>query len=54
VSELEIVRFVAQILETIWSLADKFGHRDAVLQALDSSLAAVRQRTDADLRKKHK
>ena len=49
----EIVRVAIEGILAIVSLAESLGQRDAVLAALDATLAAVRQRTDVDLAKKH-
>lgn len=49
----EIVKIAVTGIQTIISLAEGLGQRDAVLAALDATLAAVRQRTDADLDRKH-
>jgi len=49
----EIVRVAIEGILAIVSLAESLGQRDAVLAALDATLAAVRQRTDVDLEKKH-
>ena len=49
----EIVRIAVTGIQTIISLAEGLGQRDAVLTALDATLAAARQRTDADLHRKH-
>lgn len=49
----EIVRIAVAGIQTIISLAEGLGQRDAVLAALDATLAAARARTDADLARKH-
>lgn len=49
----EIIRAAVVAIQSILSLAEGLGQRDAVLAALDATLAAARQRTDADLAKKH-
>ena len=49
----EVVRVAVEAIGAILSLADSLGQRDAVLAALDASLAAARARTDADLAAKH-
>lgn len=49
----EIVRVAIAGIRTIISLAEGLGQRDAVLAALDATLAAARGRTDADLERKH-
>lgn len=49
----DVIRCAIEAIRAIISLAEGLGHRDAVLDALDASLAAARQRTDADLRRKH-
>jgi hypothetical protein len=53
VTPAEIVRTAVEAIGAIISLADSLGQRDAVLAALDASLAAARARTDADLAAKH-
>lgn len=50
----EIVRIAITGIQTIISLAEGLGQRDAVLAALDATLAAARARTDADLARKHR
>ena len=50
----EVVRVAVEAIGAIISLADSLGQRDAVLAALDASLAAARARTDADLATKHR
>lgn len=49
----EVVRIAVEAIRAIISLAEGLGQRDAVLSALDATLAAARQRTDADLARKH-
>ena len=49
----EIVQIAVTGVQAILSLAESLGQRDAVLSALDATLAAARQRTDADLQRKH-
>jgi hypothetical protein len=49
----QIIRMAVEAIKAIISLAEGLGQKDAVLAALDASLAAARQRTDADLAKKH-
>lgn len=49
----DVIRIAVQAINAIISLAEGLGQRDAVLAALDATLAAVRQRTDDDLAKKH-
>lgn len=49
----QIVRAAVEAILAIVSLAESLGQRDAVLAALDATLAAVRARTDADLERKH-
>ena len=52
-SEAEIVRLSIVAIEAVIEMAIKLGARDAVLAALDTTLAVARARTDADLRAKH-
>lgn len=54
VTPAEVVRVAVEAIGAIISLADSLGQRDAVLAALDASLAAARARTDADLATKHR
>jgi hypothetical protein len=49
----EVVRIAVEAIRAIISLAEGLGQRDAVLSALDATLAAARHRTDADLDRKH-
>ncbi len=49
----EVIRLAVLGIQTIISLAEGLGQRDAVLAALDATLAAARSRTNADLAKKH-
>lgn len=49
----DIVRVVVEAVSALISLAEGLGQRDAVLAALDATLAAARHRTDADLARKH-
>lgn len=51
---VEIVSLAVKGIEAIISLAEKLGKRDAVLAALDATLAAARARTDDDLARKHR
>lgn len=46
------LEFLAEIGPRLFDLF-KAGGRDAVLEALDATLVAIRQKTDDDLRKKH-
>ncbi len=50
---VDVVRVAVEAIRAIISLAEGLGQRDAVLVALDASLAAARARTDADLARKH-
>lgn len=50
----DIVRVAVEAIQAVISLASALGQRDAVLAALDATLAAARQRTDADLAAKHR
>ena len=50
---MEVVRLVVEGVAALISLAERLGHRDAVLAALDATYAAAKQRTDADLAAKH-
>lgn len=50
----QIVELAVKGIESIISLAEGLGQRDAVLSALDGVLAAARARTDADLERKHR
>lgn len=49
----QIIQAAVSAIQAIISLAESLGHRDAVLSALDGTLAATRARTDADLARKH-
>lgn len=49
----EVVRIAVEAIRAIISLADGLGQRDAVLSALDATLASARARTDSDLDRKH-
>lgn len=49
----QIVQTAVSAIQAIISLAENLGQRDAVLAALDATLAAARARTDADLARKH-
>jgi hypothetical protein len=49
----EVVRIAVEAIRAIISLAEGLGHRDAVLSALEATLAAARARTDVDLARKH-
>ncbi len=49
----QIIRAAVEGILGIISLAESLGQRDAVLTALDATLAAARGRTDADLERKH-
>jgi len=53
VSPEQIVRVAVEAILAVVSLAESLGQRDAVLAALDATLAAARGRTDADLNRKH-
>jgi hypothetical protein len=50
---LDFFEFLASIGPKLFELF-KAGGRDAVLTALDASLVAIREKTDADLRAKHR
>jgi hypothetical protein len=50
----EIVTFAVNAIQGIISLASALGQRDAVLEALDATLAAARGKTDRDLEAKHR
>lgn len=50
----QIIRAAVEGILAIISLAESLGQRDAVLAALDATLAAARARTDADLERKHR
>jgi hypothetical protein len=50
----DVVRLAVTGIQTILSLAEGLGQRDAVLAALDATLAAARARTNADLDRKHR
>ena len=43
----EVIRLAVLGIQTIISLAEGLGQRDAVLAALDATLAAARSRTNA-------
>lgn len=49
----DVIRIAIEAIQAIISLAEGLGQRDAVLAALDASLAAARARTNADLARKH-
>lgn len=49
----EVIRLAILGIQTIISLAEGLGQRDAVLAALDATLVAARSRTDRDLDRKH-
>ena len=49
----EVVRIAVEAIRAIISLAEGLGQRDAVLSALEATLAAARARTDVDLARKH-
>ena len=49
----QVVRLAVEAIRAVISLAEGLGHRDAVIAALDATLAAVRGRTDSDLQRKH-
>lgn len=49
----QIVRVAVEAILAVVSLAESLGQRDAVLSALDATLAAARARTDSDLNRKH-
>lgn len=49
----EVVQTAVGAIQAVISLASSLGQRDAVLAALDATLAAARARTDADLERKH-
>jgi hypothetical protein len=53
VSPEQIVRVAVEAILAVVSLAEGLGQRDAVLSALDATLAAARARTDVDLARKH-
>jgi hypothetical protein len=53
VNAAEIVNAAVTGISAIISLAEKLGQRDAVLAALDATLAAARMRTDVDIAAKH-
>lgn len=50
----QIVDIAVSAIKGIISLAEQLGQRDAVLAALDATLAAARARTDRDLEAKHR
>ena len=50
--EQAFLEFLASIAPKLIDLF-KAGGRDAVLEALDATLVAVRQKTDDDLKRKH-
>jgi hypothetical protein len=54
VTPAQIVDIAVSAIRGVISLAEQLGQRDAVLAALDATLAAARQRTDADLAAKHR
>jgi hypothetical protein len=45
----QIIQAAVAAIQAILSLAEHLGQRDAVLAALDATLATARARTDADL-----
>ena len=49
----QIIQAAVAAIHAVLSLAETLGQRDAVLSALDATLAAARARTDADLERKH-
>jgi hypothetical protein len=53
VTEEQIVQWVIAGVGAIISIAEKLGHRDAALSALDGVLALARKKTDEDLLAKH-
>lgn len=50
----DVIHVAVEAIKAVLSLAEGLGQRDAVLAALDASLAAARQRTNSDLARKHK
>ena len=52
-SEAEVVRWVVAGVSLMLEAAERLGHRDAALVALDASLAAVRSVNDDLLAAKH-
>ena len=52
-TEAEIVRWAVMGVELIISVAEKLGHRDPVLQALDALFSAARAKNRDDLTAKH-
>jgi hypothetical protein len=52
-TEAEIIRWAVAGVEFIISVAEKLGHRDPVLQALDALFAAARAKNRDDLTAKH-
>lgn len=52
-TEAETIRLIITSVQGLISLAAALGYRDAVISALDATLAAVRAQTDRDLRRKH-
>jgi hypothetical protein len=53
-SAAEVVRWAVAGVEFILSVAEKLGHRDPVLEALDALFAAARAKNRDDLTAKHK
>ena len=51
---VQLINAGAQLFSAGLSLAAKLGQRDAYLDAMDAGIAVMRQRTDADLRAKHR
>lgn len=49
----DVVSTAVSVIRGVIGLAEALGQRDAVLAALDATLAAARARTDADLNRKH-
>lgn len=50
----DVVNTAVSVIRGVISLAEALGQRDAVLAALDATLAAARAKTDADLDRKHR
>ncbi len=50
----DVVNTAVNVIRGVISLAEALGQRDAVLAALDATLAAARAKTDADLDRKHR
>lgn len=53
-TEAETIRLIITSVQGLISLAAALGYRDAVISALDATLAAVRAQTDRDLKRKHR